>query len=63
MDKQTEKLMEAIHNADFNVQKCGEIVSKIYDLIFENKCNNIERQYIVSLMQSLETSLCIKMQI
>lgn len=51
-----EKLMEAIHEIKFDPHKCGEIVVKIYDLLFENNSNNVERQYIISLMQALEIS-------
>jgi hypothetical protein len=59
MDEIEEKTREIIFNSKFDHKKCGEILMNIGKIFAENNCNNIERHYILTVLQTLETSMSV----
>lgn len=51
-----EKCRESIFNAKFNQIKCGEIALAITKLFTENDCNNLEVNYVLSLLKVVKTA-------
>lgn len=54
MDELDESTRKVIFESTFEHKKCGEILLSITKLFIENKCNSLERQYIIITLQSLD---------
>ena len=57
--KMKEELRENIFNVKFNQVKCHEIGLKIIELFNDNNCNPTERLFILSMIQTIESSKAV----